>query len=316
MNQYIRDFKVDTIKTYNLKNCKEAKEVLKINNSVNNFKILHNNIRSLNKNLDEFKIFLDNLDSDLDVIIFTETWNIVDINLYNIDGYDIIYNYGDYNQNDGTVAYVKSNIHYTYKIEKINNLNSLNIKIKLNKKSSILITALYRSPSMDPNDFNKDLQNYFQSKNTNIEDYCIWVGDINIDLLQNNDFTNEYLNILNEFGYVSTINDITRSQGNQNSCIDHIFIKSKSNITDLLLMPLIVHTDITDHYIVMLQIILNFDKKTLEGTNVIKILNYKKLQDAFKIVSWDPVYSAKDMESATIIFISTITNIINDCTVF
>lgn len=141
MDQYIRDFKVETIETYSLQNYKEANEVLKINSKFNNFKILHNNIRSLNKNLDEFKIFLHNLDSNLDVIIFTETWKIVDTNLYNIDGYDIIYNYGDYNQNDGTVAYIKSNLCYTYEIGKINNIKTLNIKIKLNKKSNILITA-------------------------------------------------------------------------------------------------------------------------------------------------------------------------------
>lgn len=316
MNQYIRDFEVDTTDTYTLANYSEAKEVLNINNNVNNFKILHNNIRSLNKNLDEFKIILQGLDSDLDVVIFTETWKIADINLYQINGYDVIYNYGDYNQNDGTVAYIRSNLYYTYSIEKINNITILNIKIKLNKKSNVSIQAMYRPPSTDPNEFNKNLQNYLDLKSREVEEYNIFVGDINIDLLQQNDHVNEYLSILNEFGYVSTINGITRSQGNQNSCIDHIFLKSTKNIQDLFLMPLIIHTDITDHYTVILQIILNSDRINSDSKGFSKIVDYKKLQETLSRISWDRVYLSENTESATKHFISIILNAINDCTTF
>lgn len=40
----------------------------------NNFHIFHQNIRSFAKNYDEFSVFISNLSTDIDVLIFTETW--------------------------------------------------------------------------------------------------------------------------------------------------------------------------------------------------------------------------------------------------
>ena len=40
----------------------------------NQFLVFQQNIRSFNKNYDEFSVFLNNLATDIDVIVFTETW--------------------------------------------------------------------------------------------------------------------------------------------------------------------------------------------------------------------------------------------------
>lgn len=79
MNQYIRDFNVEKIRNFVLENADQAKQVLKVNSCHCNFKIIHNNIRSIAKNLDEFIIFLEELDSSIDCIVLTETRIIDDI---------------------------------------------------------------------------------------------------------------------------------------------------------------------------------------------------------------------------------------------
>lgn len=48
----------------------------------------------------------------------------------------------------------------------------------------------------------------------------------------------EYLNVLNEFQFVSLINNFTRVTESKKTCLDHIFVRTKLN-TDLLL-PIII----------------------------------------------------------------------------
>ena len=52
----------------------------------NEFQVFHQNIRSFNKNYDEFSVFLKGLSSDIDILVFTETWFTVSYNC-EIDGY-------------------------------------------------------------------------------------------------------------------------------------------------------------------------------------------------------------------------------------
>ncbi|KAJ8939952.1 hypothetical protein NQ317_006929, partial [Molorchus minor] len=100
MDPYIRDFKVNTIKTELVSNLDECNQVLKINDHNCNIKLLHNNIRSIGKNLEEFKCYLKQLTTDVECIVLTETWQVADLDLCHIEGYDILYNEGTYNQND------------------------------------------------------------------------------------------------------------------------------------------------------------------------------------------------------------------------
>ena len=57
---------------------------------------------------------------------------------------------------------------------------------------------------------------------------CIFVGDINIDILKQNKPTTIYLDMMLANGMQSMVNE-TREDINKNtfSCIDHVFIKNK-----------------------------------------------------------------------------------------
>lgn len=315
MDQYIRDFEVNTIETYTLANGLECKAIYDINKLSCNFKIIHNNIRSINKNLDLFKILLEELQTDFDCIVLTETWNIQDPTLYNITGYDMIYNNSKLNQNDGVVVYIKSEVNYNYNIIPINNINSIKINIKLSNQCDINITAMYRPPSTDLTDYLVHLQNYLQAHHNEIGDYHIFIGDINIDILQNSDCSIEYMNILNEFGYISCINNYTRVQENQKSCLDHIFIRSRHNVNEKIL-PIILQTDITDHFTTMLQIVLhcNKEKDTNDREGFIRNIDYGKFQKILSSESWESVYVEHDVDTATKNFVSIVTKALNDST--
>lgn len=68
------------------------------------------NIRSIGKNFDEFMIYLSELKDRFDCICLSETWNIENMNNFNIKGYDNYYNQGNINQNDGSVMYIRETI--------------------------------------------------------------------------------------------------------------------------------------------------------------------------------------------------------------
>lgn len=56
MDQFVRYFRLNSVETYCKNSIKEYNRILNNNKAPNNFKIMQMNIRSLNKNLDEFLI--------------------------------------------------------------------------------------------------------------------------------------------------------------------------------------------------------------------------------------------------------------------
>ncbi|KAK9887566.1 hypothetical protein WA026_023373, partial [Henosepilachna vigintioctopunctata] len=105
MDQYIRDFDSEQVKTIQVKNLEELKLSLKKEKS-KTFRVLHTNIRSISKNLDEFRVVLAQIDCEMDCIVFSETWEIRNIDLYHIAGYKLIYNHSKNSQNDGLVVFI------------------------------------------------------------------------------------------------------------------------------------------------------------------------------------------------------------------
>lgn len=79
----------------------------------------------------------------------------------------------------------------------------------------------------------------------------IIVGDTNINILKDCILSNGYLNTMYEFGNVSAMNEVTREGNDQESCIDHIFIKTRMQLN---IHSLLVKKDVTDHYPTILEI--------------------------------------------------------------
>ncbi|KAJ8945847.1 hypothetical protein NQ318_009588 [Aromia moschata] len=257
MDQYIRDFDYDPIVTEKVENAYEANEVLKVNNKVCNFKIIHNNIRSLPKNIDEFNVFLHQFDSNFECIVLTETFKIPDLSLFNIAGYTTIYNEGNVNKNDGIVIYIKSDIQFSHEILQVGSIKIINLKVTY-LGNKIRILAIYRPPSTCPYEFNAGLREILETHKVNA-DYQLLIGDINIDIFSDYEYAEDYKNLLSEHGFISVINCYTRVQANAQSCLDHIFVNTLENINDFIL-PLLIASNITDHYMTVIQIVLKHMK--------------------------------------------------------
>lgn len=79
------------------------------------------------------------------------------------------------------------------------------------------------------------------------------LSDIDIDILNHNDIINNYLSLINQHGFIITVNYNTRSNnsGGSYTSIDHILIKTKSLNNSIAYGA---HTTLTAHYYIILNV--------------------------------------------------------------
>lgn len=292
MNPYIENYKINTIKTELSENITHYKKI-EIE-TCPDFTIFHVNIRSISKNIDELLIFLSQFNKEFDIIALSETFQIFDTSIYNINGYKMLYNQGTLNKNDGVIIYIRSNYVFQQKIDKIGEINAITLDVKLDQNNTVVVTTLYRPPSTNVYSFNTNLLNYIT--NLNYRGTHILVGDININILsEENDFVQDYLNTLCTHGYISYINDYTRIHNESKACIDHFFVKTENLNTKI--RSIIFKQNITDHFPTML--LLKFGKK-VENKRIPlsfkKYINYKKIKQDLQNEKWTEIYNSEDVD--------------------
>lgn len=217
------------------------------------FSLLHINIRSINKNFNQFILWFQGQAVSPDVIVLTEAWlDALDGSVYHVPGYTTEYVPAVQCRNDGVVMFIKNSFSYKISAPHIPFCNSTLLTVTCSS-FCFNILAIYRSPSQSnaqTQDFIVNLQDFCETRLTSSGCTGIVVGDINIDLLDklNND-TELYLESLSTCGLNSVINLPTRiDPGSQrNSCLDHIFINKISGIKGYVL-----DTAITDHFPVVM----------------------------------------------------------------
>lgn len=161
----------------------------------------------------------------------------------------MIYNEGNLNQNDCTVVYVKTDIYKHHKLIHFNDSVLLRLEVEF-FGNPIIVHALYRSPSTCINQFNQNLQDYLDTQAMDDHKCNFIVGDINIDILDENDNkVSDYLTVMAEYGYKSLINAPTRLE----TCLDHIFMKPCIARDIEFSIPIVTLTDITDHSTIIVQ---------------------------------------------------------------
>lgn len=265
------------------------------------------NIRSIRSNLDELKVYLQTINNPYDVLILTEIWiNYTEISRYEIPNYRHICNPSVNNRSGGVSVFVKKGLTVDAKCIQSPNYEGLICSIDcLKKKFDIL--ALYRSPANPPRDFINDLQQIFQTRNT---DNMICVGDINIDISSQNNVSNEYLDMLSGYGFIPAINTPTRVTENTTSCIDHALLKYNLNTTSEVR---VIPTKITDHY--SLHIKLNITPKITAPIDMITYIDdecFKNIVNNEHI--FQPVLTQTDAKQAYDTFNNILKNAIHEST--
>lgn len=300
MNQFVRDYNVhqtDTFVTENIHDCQTHLDLNKSESDI--FSIFHNNIRSISKNFDELQVYLSNFLYCFDCIVLSETWKIENINNFKLNDYEIYYNNGNINKNDGILVYIKKSLHHTVNYINIHVVNVIKINITYDNKK-IIITSVYRPPSTNVFEFIKAFKVYLTTLEQS--DYNFVIGDLNIDILADKDYVNEYLDTLYESGFTSLINKITRIQGNSKSCLDHIFLKTPNTHHQLSTKASIFCSAITDHYSIMSSIPINKNKKQIKSTVSIKCfekLDMEKFNCLLETCDWTDFYNCFNPEDAS-----------------
>lgn len=263
--------------------------------------IMHLNIRSLNKHFEELEVFVHSCGSVFDVIVCTETWQIPMAGLYKLSGYEMIYNDGNINQNDGTVFYVKTTVKHKASIDLVGPIRVIALEIIMDR-SPITIVGMYRPHTVDKLLYIEELSRYLSTKNVG---EVVFLGDINIDIAEVNDVSEYYLNTLSDLGYIPTINTYTREENGSATCIDHIFVKSRKSIE--FYSSLVVKPGLTDHY----PVILNLKDQTVpRKTNNVSHerlrIDYGKVNQFLQEVSWDGLFEMQNISQKVKFFIDTV----------
>lgn len=97
-----------------------------------------------------------------------------------------------------------------------------------------------------------------------------------------------------QFGFLPLIKNITRPTSK--TCINHIFLKTKSFNN---LLPIVVHTNITDHYPTALSIG-NLSDNRNNSPNPLKILknDHFKLTNQIQNHNWSEIFDFNDINLA------------------
>lgn len=224
------------------------------------FYMFHQNIRSFNKNFDEFSVFLNQIKTDIDIIVMTETW-FSNSNVCNIEGYNGYHVFRSNIGGGGVSIYVRE----TIKSIQIENSSFINDAIECcsveivgdqaGKSDNMTVVGIYRPPSAPVDQFIHHLEvkilDHSRKKSVAL---C---GDLNIDLISAGNLDKQLLDCLSAFNFHPLITLPTRVTRNSATCIDHIWYNS-FNVH----RAGVFETNITDHYSIFCIFNYNVHKKT------------------------------------------------------
>lgn len=245
---------------------------------------LYVNIRSLNANFENLKILIERLKVKPYVIVCAETWNLEHCQYYRLNGYNLYYNESKINKSDGVVIYIKKNIKQTTEIIEIGKLKILNTEIILSNEKHLQISSMYRSHDLNCCEFILNVKNYLKAKR-NVKNHFI-IGDFNINIINNEITSEEFLNNFLENGFLPGFTSVTRPYDintESGTCIDNIFIKTNNEI-DTNTFKLSIPTP--DHFPLFVNV--KRSRPKIEEDNcVTKVYDYKKLEKIASRTNWN-----------------------------
>lgn len=281
------------------------------NSSLN---IFHMNIGKIQSHFNELMLMLAQYLKKIDIIILSETWyHPSNPYSFSIAGYTSHFTCDKHNEASGIAVYVRSDL--DVQVTELNYFtmtNCLKLDIKL-KDNLLTLLAMYRSPSGNVANFLDELDQQLPRIRN---DRCLLVGDININILEQNIENNghEYSDIIHGHNYIPTITQITREKINTRrrdqttyktiSCIDHINYKSRK-LNEI--QSAIIHTNISDHYSTITK--LNIEKEQNNTSTTYKNyihIDYEKLNEILSNENWNTILESNDPDYCTNLFTQTL----------
>ena len=270
-------------------------EFLECKLPLKNFTMLHINIASLSKHIDELRNLLKLLKHPFDIIGVTETRLYNDDPLVNIDidGYEFRHTPTS-TKCGGAGIYIKSCYDYEIRSEHSKSLTDLTesifIEIKRKGQRNILVGCIYRHHSP----LTSFLNNYFSKTLDNLSKHpnkiCALMGDFNVDLVKYSSHTqtNEFYDLLSSHGFRPLILQPTRVTSTSATLIDNIFINDMSchsiggNLT----------SSISDHYFQFSQVNILYssdNKNSVKYARNYRNFNNREFSEELSKVNWSDV---------------------------
>ena len=211
--------------------------------SGNGLKICHVNINSLPAKIDDLKYTLKY--NPFDIIAITETHcdeTIPDSELL-IEDYNIIRK--DRTRHGGGVAlYIRRDINYT-RLDYVNELEAICVKVKVSRNETLLSCVLYRPPNVPVEYFDQISCMMERAISDDVE--MILLGDFNCDLCQDrlNSDAKHLSSLMTGFLCTQLVNVPTRVTMSSKSIIDHIY----STNPDKHIVTGVYKTFFSDHFL-------------------------------------------------------------------
>ena len=236
------------------------------------------NIQSYNKNHFHIKNLIDEVKPTF--VSLQEIWN-PKISM-SINGYhDPIVHLRNQKRGGGCSIYVDSSL--TYEVyEPITNMSSdslekIAVKIIDNKCKTFLLISIYRAPSKNFKESISDLKKLFEIATATKLPFIL-TGDLNIDLLRFDNFSNEYLDVLNTFELNQHMQDYSRVCSTKKSLLDHVITTSD-------LLPIkahSIHFPVADHLPNLTLWHESKEEAVVSNPEFSQRINYKKLETLVK----------------------------------
>ena len=196
------------------------------------FSILHYNIHSIERHIEEFPVVLKMIDFNFDIICISESKLMKDCDPkvdISIDGYQAPISTPTESSKGGVLIYVKSGINFKPRndlnVYKSKELESLFIEIINKKESNDIIGVIYRHPCMNGTDFIDEYLKGIADKLSNENKKVFIAGDFNFDLLNvaSHNETFEFFDTMMSNFLLPVITLPTKINRGVNTLIDNIF---------------------------------------------------------------------------------------------
>ena len=275
----------------------------------NSFSLIHLNIRSTAKNLNDFECYLSCLNHSFTVIGLSETWlNESNKHCYSVNGYNHVSQCRDNRSGGGVSLYIQDYISYQHRSEFSRNESHIEcIFIEISKDETGLtkdsvIGMIYRPPNQDINKFTETLADILQAIKQENKLLHI-MGDFNINLLnvEHHLPSSECLELLYSFSLFPLITKPTRNTPNTSTLIDNIYFNDMSFLNTI---NGILFSGITDHFPIFTIISDSIVTRgsTLKKSRILSPKNIKNFENSLKSVSWADVKNTDDGPAAFDIF--------------
>jgi len=236
----------------------------------------------------------------------SESWISENSHIPFVSGYNHSYITSSIGKSGGIVIYHKCNLKVeNLDIQKlVTNVHTEILSVFI-KDIEIVISGIYRHPKGKVSDFLTDLDKIFSSKVFLSEKYRkIFCGDFNINTLNNNKNSHDYLSLVQSFDYTISADKPTRITNESSTCIDHIVYKMKPNDT----INCIINTfNISDHSSININMKL-WNPHTVKTKILRRIHSENNIQTFKNLISntnWNTVLdNAKNLNDNTFNFVN------------